>query len=166
MTAMPMTRAMCTPFWIIVADVLPATLARKRHHAMEISSIRKIYTQRHCLPGLFNTLSKQNSCDLPLSTSCRFNLVCGNQHKQRLLGTFTMTGLLIGSLIGGRSGDYFGRKKVLYAACLLISLALGIASVSISYPMFAACHLIYREEQNYGNQVVGNHLKSKQIETI
>ena len=77
-----------------------------------------------------------------------------------------MTGLLIGSLIGGRSGDYFGRKKVLYAACLLISLALGIASVSISYPMFAACHLIYREEQNYGNQVVGNHLKSKQIETI
>ena len=55
-----------------------------------------------------------------------------------------MTGLLLGSLIGGRSGDYFGRKKVLYAACLVISVALGIASVSTSYAMFAACHLIYR----------------------
>ena len=73
----------------------------------------------------------------------RFNLVCDNQHLQRLLGTFTMTGLLLGSIIGGRCGDYFGRKKVLYAACLVISVVLGIASVSTSYPMFAACHLIY-----------------------
>ena len=82
-------------------------------------------------------------------TSNRFNLVCDNQHLQRLLGTFTMTGLLLGSLIGGRCGDYFGRKKVLYAACLVISVVLGIASLSTSYPMFAACHIIYREELNF-----------------
>ena len=60
-----------------------------------------------------------------------------------------MTGLLIGSLVGGRSGDYFGRKKVLYAACLVISLALGTASFSISYTMFAVCHLIYRQGKMY-----------------
>lgn len=83
-------------------------------------------------------------------TSNRFNLVCEDQTKQRLLGTFTMTGLLLGSLIGGRSGDYFGRKKVLYAACLVISVVLGIASLSTSYAMFAACHIIYREELNFG----------------
>ena len=148
MTAMHMTPAMCTPFWMKVEDVLPATLVRTRRRAMEVSSIQKISTQRHCLPGLFTIQSRQTNSSvlLPSSTSDRFNLVCDNQHKQRLLGTLTMTGLLIGSLIGGRSGDHFGRKKVLYAACLVISLALGIASISISYPMFAACHLIYREE--------------------
>ena len=65
-----------------------------------------------------------------------------------------MTGLLLGSLIGGRSGDYFGRKKTLFAACLIISVVLGIASVSVSYPMFAACHLIYRDEGiNFGNKL-------------
>jgi len=84
------------------------------------------------------------STDLyPETLSTRFNLVCEDQTKQRLLGTFTMTGLLLGSLIGGRSGDYFGRKKVLYAACLVISVVLGIASLSTSYAMFAACHIIY-----------------------
>lgn len=90
------------------------------------------------------TLNEQHHAHFALHTTPRFNLVCDNQHLQRLLGTFTMTGLLLGSLIGGRSGDYFGRKKVLYAACLVISVALGIASVSTSYAMFAACHLIYR----------------------
>ena len=93
-------------------------------------------------------MTSKIAMSLAWPTSDRFNLVCDNQHLERLLGTFTMTGLLLGSLIGGRCGDYFGRKKILYGACLVISLALGFASVSTSYAMFAACHLIYREVLN------------------
>ena len=46
----------------------------------------------------------------PETLSTRFDLVCDSEAKQRLLGTLTMTGLLIGSVVGGRSGDYLGRK--------------------------------------------------------
>ena len=57
--------------------------------------------------------------------STRFNLVCNNEGKQKFLGTIMMSGLLIGSVIGGLSGDYFGRKKSLYAATLVIGISIG-----------------------------------------
>ena len=136
------------PGWMPVPDALPATLAPTRHRVRVISSTRRTSIQRHCQQGLC-TFDMENYVTFSRPTSNRFNLVCDNQHLQRLLGTFTMTGLLLGSLIGGRCGDYFGRKKVLYAACLVISLALGTASFSISYTMFAVCHLIYRQDRMY-----------------
>ena len=106
---------------------------------------KDLYPETLSTRFVYNHLTwKINHVIFARPTSNRFNLVCDNQHLQRLLGTFTMTGLLLGSLIGGRCGDYFGRKKVLYAACLVISVVLGIASLSTSYPMFAACHIIYR----------------------
>ena len=43
----------------------------------------------------------------------KFDLVCDDESKRRLLGTLMMLGLLIGSLIGGRLGDKFGRKITL-----------------------------------------------------
>ena len=54
-------------------------------------------------------------------------MVCGAEAKQRLLGTLTMTGLLIGSVVGGRAGDYLGRKTCLYSATVVILLAVGIS---------------------------------------
>ena len=40
-----------------------------------------------------------------------------------------MSGLLIGSVIGGLSGDYFGRKKSLYAATFGIGISTGTSIV-------------------------------------
>ena len=60
--------------------------------------------------------------------STRFNLVCDNEDKQKFLGTLMMSGLLIGSVVGGLSGDYFGRKKSLYAATLVIGVSIGTAT--------------------------------------
>ena len=40
-----------------------------------------------------------------------------------------MSGLLIGSVIGGLSGDYFGRKKSLYAATFGIGISTGTAKI-------------------------------------
>ena len=54
-------------------------------------------------------------------------MVCEAEAKQRLLGTLTMTGLLVGSVLGGRAGDYLGRKTCLYSATVVILLAVGIS---------------------------------------
>ena len=56
-----------------------------------------------------------------------FNLVCDEQYKIALSGTFYMIGLLIGSFVGGPPADKFGRKPVLFfflicAGMLLIQL--------------------------------------------
>ena len=56
-------------------------------------------------------------------------MVCGAEAQQRLLGTLTMTGLLIGSVVGGRAGDYLGRKTCLYSATVVILLAVGISGM-------------------------------------
>ena len=53
--------------------------------------------------------------------------MCEAEAKQRLLGTLTMTGLLVGSVLGGRAGDYLGRKTCLYSATVVILLAVGIS---------------------------------------
>ena len=39
----------------------------------------------------------------------KLNLVCGREGLQKLLGTFVMFGLLVGSFVGGWAGDYFGK---------------------------------------------------------
>ena len=51
--------------------------------------------------------------------STKFNLVCENENKRKILGTILVLGLLFGSLIGGRIGDQFGRKKAFIFAILL-----------------------------------------------
>ena len=56
-----------------------------------------------------------------------FNLVCDEQYKIALSGTFYMIGLLIGSFIGGPPADKFGRKPILFfflicAGMLIIQL--------------------------------------------
>ena len=43
-----------------------------------------------------------------------FSLVCEEQYKIALSGTFYMVGLLVGSFVGGPPADKFGRKPVLF----------------------------------------------------
>ena len=42
----------------------------------------------------------------------KLDLVCGRERLQKLLGTFVMFGLLVGSFLGGWAGDYFGKSSV------------------------------------------------------
>ena len=115
-------------------NVLPATLAKTPHHAIWGSSMPKMSTRRHCPPGLETIILRSNN-DYTNLHNLRFNLVCNNEDKQKFLGTLMMSGLLIGSVIGGLSGDYFGRKKSLYAATLVIGVSIGRDS-NFNRPMF------------------------------
>ena len=70
---------------------------------------------------------------MPTCYTPRFNLVCDNEDKQKFLGTLMMSGLLIGSVVGGLSGDYFGRKASLYAATLVMAVSIGTATTFVLF---------------------------------
>ena len=80
-----------------------------------------------CLPQFFDQ-NKTVPCtefifdnlyfDETLAT--KLDLVCGNESYRSLLGTILILGLLFGSLLGGRLGDQFGRKKACFLAITLI----------------------------------------------
>ena len=56
----------------------------------------------------------------------KFDLVCENEYYRNLLGTILIFGLLVGSLVGGRLGDIFGRKKTGFGSiALTIPVLLG-----------------------------------------
>ena len=78
--------------------------------------------------------------DETLSTA--LNLVCDNQSYRSLLGTILIIGLLFGSLIGGRIGDQFGRKKACFGAIALIVPTTIIAGHVESYYAYAILHFI------------------------
>ena len=69
--------------------------------------------------------------------------VCDQESKRRLLGTVMMLGLMIGSLIGGRLSDKFGRKKVMICASLLIMPLVTFGGYSPNYACYLILHLIY-----------------------
>ena len=52
-----------------------------------------------------------------------FNLVCDEQYKVALCGTFYMIGLWFGALLGSKPSDYFGRKPLLFFFLILGGLA-------------------------------------------
>ena len=63
----------------------------------------------------------------------KFLQVCeAGENKRLLLSTFMMLGLLVGSPIGGRLGDRFGRKPVMVGALvnLFISCPIILSSVT------------------------------------
>ena len=70
---------------------------------------------------------------MPTCFTLRFNLVCDNEDKQKFLGTLMMSGLLVGSVVGGLSGDYFGRKRSLYAATLVMAVSIGTAATFVLF---------------------------------
>ena len=47
-----------------------------------------------------------------------FDLVCDSEAKKKLMGTLSMAGLLVGSLIGGPISDYFGRRRAIMSAIM------------------------------------------------
>ena len=94
----------------------------------------------HCLPQFFDQnltvpckefIFDNLYFDETLAT--KLDLVCENGSYRSLLGTFLILGLLFGSLLGGRLGDQFGRKKACFLALSLIVPITIIAGLANSY---------------------------------
>jgi MFS family permease len=60
----------------------------------------------------------------------KLDLVCGDESKQKLLGTLLMLGILFGSMIGGRVSDRFGRKKCMFGSLVVLAPAVTAAAFS------------------------------------
>ena len=63
-----------------------------------------------------------------------FSLVCGEQYKIALSGTFYMIGLLIGSFVGGPPADHWGRKPILFFFLITGGKALHIKMLLLCSP--------------------------------
>ncbi|KAK6195568.1 hypothetical protein SNE40_000972 [Patella caerulea] len=72
----------------------------------------------------------------------KFDLVCENSWIKPTVTAIQMGGVLVGALIGGQSGDMFGRKKTIYTAILLHSIFNIIIAFSVNWQMFAAFRFI------------------------
>ncbi|KAK6195567.1 hypothetical protein SNE40_000971 [Patella caerulea] len=68
----------------------------------------------------------------------KFDLVCENSWIKPTVTSVQMGGVLVGAIIGGQSGDMFGRKKTIYTAILLHSIFNLIVAFSVNWQMFAA----------------------------
>ncbi|KAK3775405.1 hypothetical protein RRG08_013250 [Elysia crispata] len=67
-----------------------------------------------------------------------WDLVCDLRWMKATITSIQFGGLLTGSIIGGHSGDYFGRKKTLYGSYFLHTVFDVIAAYSVSWQMFTA----------------------------
>ena len=76
------------------------------------------------------------------SFTTKFDLVCEMQYKQMILGVMVMSGLTIGSEIGGRLGDKYGRKIVMLVATLVIVPTVMFSGYSNDFWTYAILKLI------------------------
>ena len=76
------------------------------------------------------------------SFTTKFDLVCDMQYKQMILGVMVMSGLTIGSEIGGRLGDKYGRKLVMFMATLIIVPTVMFSGYSNDFWTYAILKLI------------------------
>uniref|UniRef100_A0A0K2U4H5 Organic cation transporter 1like [Strongylocentrotus purpuratus] n=2 Tax=Lepeophtheirus salmonis TaxID=72036 RepID=A0A0K2U4H5_LEPSM len=80
--------------------------------------------------------------DFPYTLTTRNDLVCNSEAKRRLLSTFMMLGLMIGSLLGGKFGDWIGRKKTCFIAISIITPTVMVGGYSPNYEIYAALRLL------------------------
>ncbi|GFS05632.1 solute carrier family 22 member 8 [Elysia marginata] len=71
-----------------------------------------------------------------------WNLVCDLRWMKATITSIQFVGLTVGAIIGGQSGDYFGRNKTLYGSYLLHSIFNVIAAFSVSWQMFAVLRFL------------------------
>ena len=76
------------------------------------------------------------------SFTTKFGLVCDMQYMQMILGVMVMTGLTIGSEIGGRLGDRYGRKLVMLLGTLTIVPTVMFAGFANNFWTYAILKLI------------------------
>ena len=121
-----MTPVRCTSLSTVDAIRTPSTSRQWSNVKMDMST-KQCPSQRHS-PQKVNVNSmkygwsgrgilKQSFCKISLTV----NLVCsGGETRRRLLGLFMMLGLMVGSLIGGKLVDKYGRKWVMLASITVI----------------------------------------------
>ena len=76
------------------------------------------------------------------SFTTKFNLVCDMEFKQLILGVMVMAGLTVGSEIGGRLSDRFGRQRVMVASVLVIVPTVAFAGYSNNFWTYAILKFI------------------------
>ncbi|RUS89294.1 hypothetical protein EGW08_002968, partial [Elysia chlorotica] len=64
-----------------------------------------------------------------------WNLLCDMRWMKASITSIQFGGVLAGSIIGGQSGDYFGRKNTLYGSYLLHTVLNVISAYSVSWQM-------------------------------
>jgi hypothetical protein len=64
------------------------------------------------------------------------DLVCEAENTKKLIGTVMMLGILVGSLIGGALGDYFGRRRAIGLAILVITPLQIAGGFANSYELY------------------------------
>ena len=72
----------------------------------------------------------------------KWSLVCDLRWMKATITSIQFGGVLAGAVIGGQSGDYFGRKRILYGAYLLHAILNVIAAFSTSWQMFAVMRFL------------------------
>ena len=72
----------------------------------------------------------------------KLDLVCNKEYKRRLLSTVMMIGLTVGSLIGGRLSDRFGRKSTMILAVLIIAPIVTFSGYAPNYESYLILRFI------------------------
>ena len=76
------------------------------------------------------------------SLTTKFDMVCDLEYQQMSLGAILMVGFMIGSLLGGRLSDKFGRKNAMIVSVVIIVPTVMFAGHSINFWMYAALKLV------------------------
>ena len=88
---------------------------------------------------------KRNNADLYQLCACltsQWNLLCDMRWMKASITSIQFGGVLTGSIIGGQSGDYFGRKNTLYGSYLLHTVLNVISAYSVSWQMFTVMRFL------------------------
>ncbi len=103
-----------------------------------------------CQPSNFNHSVLPEPCqrhiydrsEFPETLTTKFDLVCDRESERRFLGTIMMLGFLLGSMVGGRLGDVFGRKRSMFLAVCVIAPSVIMGGFAPSYAVYATLRLI------------------------
>ena len=104
---------------------------------------------KDCTPSSFNSSSIEK-CERYIydqsvvteSFTTRFNLVCDAESQQMVLGVMVMVGLMLGSLIGGKLSDRYGRQRVMIGCVLVIVPTVMFAGYSKDFWTYAVLKFI------------------------
>ena len=106
-------------------------------------------SKESCSGDSFDTLNVQK-CDryvydksiVEESLTTKLDLVCDLEYQQRIIGTMVMVGLLLGSELGGRISDKFGRRYAMMISTLIIIPTTMFAGYSSNFWTYAVLKLI------------------------